>query len=80
MSTSNFSAPGARSVQIAALAVALLLLPAAVFAQRTSVARDFPIYNNGGAPDSPCDPQRFVAQMEIVDRCSSPETAPLPKG
>lgn len=37
-------------------------------AQRTSVARDFPIYDNGGIPDLTPDPQRFVSQMEIVDR------------
>jgi hypothetical protein len=38
------------------------------FAQRTSVARDYPIYDNRGKPDLVMDPQRFVAQMEIVDR------------
>lgn len=37
-------------------------------AQRTSVARDFPIYDNGGKPDLTPDPQRFASQMEIVDR------------
>ena len=33
------------------MAAAALLVPAAGTAQRTSVARDFPIYNNGGKPD-----------------------------
>ena len=46
----------------------VLLLPATGSAQRTSVARDFPIYQNGGKPDLVMDPQRFVSQMEIVDR------------
>jgi hypothetical protein len=50
-----------------ALAVSLLV-PAAALAQRTSVIRDFPIYANGGKPDFTVDPQRFTAQMEIVDR------------
>ena len=51
--------------------VALLILaasPVAVLAQRTSVGRDFPVYNNGGKPDLTVDPKRFVSQMEIVDR------------
>ncbi len=46
------------------VASAALLVPAAGTAQRTSVARDFPIYNNGGRPDIVMDPQRFTAQME----------------
>src|SRR5262245_49400544 len=50
-------------------AIALILLvPGAALAQRTSVSRDFPIYANGGKPDFTVDPQRFVSQMEIVDR------------
>jgi hypothetical protein len=51
---------------------ALLLVPAVGTAQRTSVAREFPIYGNGGKPDLVMDPQRFVAQMEIVDRYFEP--------
>src|SRR5215510_10011158 len=43
------------------------------FAQRTGVARDFPIYDNGGKPDLALDPQRFVSQMEIVDRAFAPD-------
>ena len=31
-----------------------------------------PIYDNGGKPDLAVDPQRFVAQMEIVDRLFEP--------
>jgi Lysyl oxidase len=51
-------------------ALVLVALPA--FAQRTSVSRDFPIYDNGGKPDLTVDPQRFVSQMEIVDRFFDP--------
>lgn len=53
-------------------AFAILLLAAPAAAQRTSVGRDFPVYNNGGRPDLTVDPQRFVAQMEIVDRLFDP--------
>jgi Lysyl oxidase len=49
-------------------ATMLLLSPGAAWAQRTSVAGDFPIYENGGKPDLTVDPKRFVSQMEIVDR------------
>lgn len=54
-----------------ALVVLLVAVPAA--AQRTSVSRDFPVYANGGKPDLTVDPQRFVSQMEIVDRFFDPE-------
>jgi hypothetical protein len=63
-----------------AAAVAALLLPAEGFAQRTGVARDFPIYNNGGLPDLTVDPQRFENQMEIVDRVFSPDDCAIPEG
>ena len=51
--------------------VALVILAAAAvvaLSQRTSVGRDFPVYNNDGNPDLTVDPQRFTSQMEIVDR------------
>ena len=52
-----------------ALAAALSVFASAdSFAQRTGVARDFPLYANSGKPDLVMDPQRFVSQMEIVDR------------
>jgi lysyl oxidase len=51
-------------------ALVLATLPAA--AQRTSVGRDFPVYLNAGKPDLTIDPQRFVSQMEIVDRLFDP--------
>ena len=50
----------------------LLVFAAPVPAQRTSVGRDFPIYDNDGYPDLTVDPQRFVSQMEIVDRLFDP--------
>ena len=56
-----------------AAAAALVLWPGDSFAQRTGVARDFPVYANGGLPDLAVDPQRFVNQMEIVDRFFSPD-------
>jgi hypothetical protein len=80
MSISYRSVPGVRSLHVAALAAALLLLPAASFAQRTSVARDFPLYPNGHTPDLVVDPQRFVAQMEIVDRLFEPGDCAIAEG
>jgi len=50
------------------LLAALLLASGEGRAQRTSVARDVPLYNNGGRPDLAVDPHRFASQMEIVDR------------
>ena len=51
---------------------ALVLVAVPASAQRTSVGRDFPVYLNGGKPDLTIDPQRFVSQMEIVDRLFDP--------
>ena len=65
----------------------MLLLSCGVFgfceflsAQRTSVAREFPIYANGGKPDLAVDPERFVSQMEIVDRYFAPGDCALLEG
>lgn len=55
-------------VAILGLGVLSLIIAAPGAAQRTSVGRDFPIYDNGGKPDLTVDPKRFVSQMEIVDR------------
>ncbi len=53
----------------AVIAIALLVfIPPAAISQRTSVSRMFPVYENGGKADLVVDPQRFVSQMEIVDR------------
>jgi hypothetical protein len=49
-------------------------------AQRTNVARDIPIYDNGGKPDLTIDPQRLVAQMEVVDRLFTQDSCALQEG
>jgi Lysyl oxidase len=59
---------------------ALLLATVDVHAQRTGVARDYPLYDNAGKPDLAMDPQRFVAQMEIVDRFFAPGDCALAEG
>lgn len=55
-------------VVVTIVLVALVTLSSMSHSQRTSVSRDFPVYDNGGKPDLTVDPQRFTAQMEIVDR------------
>ena len=60
--------------------LALLLIPASVLSQRTSVSRQFPVYDNGGKPDLVVDPQRFVAQMEIVDRLFAEGSCAIEEG
>lgn len=52
----------------------------AAFAQRSSVSRDFPIYDNDGLPDLTPDPQRFQSQMEIVDRLFAPDDCNFVEG
>jgi len=48
--------------------------------QRTSVGREFPVYDNGGKPDLTVDPQRFTSQMEIVDRLFEEGTCAIEEG
>jgi hypothetical protein len=55
-------------VVVTIVLVTLVSLSSMSYSQRTSVSRDFPVYDNGGKPDLTVDPQRFTAQMEIVDR------------
>ena len=62
------------------LMACLLLAPGIGTAQRTNVAREFPLYDNGGKPDLVMDPQRFVAQMEIVDRNFEPTDCAIAEG
>jgi len=62
------------------LMACLLLAPGIGMAQRTSVARDYPLYDNGGKPDLVMDPQRFVAQMEIIDRNFEPADCAIAEG
>ena len=59
-------------VVVLGLGVLCLIIAAPGAAQRTSVGRDFPVYDNGGKPDLTVDPKRFVSQMEIVDRLFDP--------
>ncbi|HKB68476.1 MAG TPA: lysyl oxidase family protein [Pyrinomonadaceae bacterium] len=61
--------------------ISLLILgtPSAL-SQRTSVGRQFPVYDNGGEPDLTVDPQRFTSQMEIVDRLFEEGTCAIEEG
>jgi hypothetical protein len=68
------------SIRLSLLCFALALSPAVALAQRTNVARDFPVYANGGKPDLAVDPQRFAAQMEIVDRYFAPGDCAIAEG
>jgi hypothetical protein len=67
-------------IRLGLLMACLLLAPGIGTAQRTSVAREFPLYDNGGKPDMVMDPQRFVAQMEIVDRSFEPTDCAIAEG
>src|SRR5947208_9451316 len=58
----------------------LSTIPFVAKAVRTDVARDFPVYNNGGYPDLTVDPKRFVDQMEIVDRLFDASSCELVEG
>jgi lysyl oxidase len=58
----------------------LALVPTSVVSQRTSVSRDFPVYDNGDKPDLVVDAKRFVSQMEIVDRLFLPGTCAIEEG
>src|SRR4029078_12917041 len=58
----------------------LLLIPASVLSQRTSVSRQFPVYDNGGKPGLVVGPQRFVSQMEIVDRLFAEGSCAIEEG
>lgn len=68
-----------RKLLLLAIAV-LILIPPAAISQRTSVSRVFPVYDNGGKPDLVVDPQRFVSQMEIVDRLFTEGDCALEEG
>src|SRR5215218_5367980 len=62
------------------LVALLVVVPSSVISQRTSVSRLFPVYDNGGKPDLVVDPQRFVAQMEIVDRLFDENSCAIQEG
>ena len=65
---------------IIATIAGLVLIPSSAVSQRTSVSRQFPVYDNGGKPDLVVDPQRFVAQMEIVDRLFTEGSCAIEEG
>jgi len=58
----------------------LVLGTPSAMSQRTSVGRQFPVYDNGGKPDLTVDPQRFTSQMEIVDRLFEEGTCAIEEG
>lgn len=60
--------------------ISFVLVTTPALSQRTSVSRQFPVYNNGGHPDLVVDPQRFTSQMEIVDRFFTPEGCAIQEG
>ncbi|HEV8534295.1 MAG TPA: lysyl oxidase family protein [Candidatus Limnocylindria bacterium] len=67
-------------VLVTLLAVSLLAAQPALAEPRDSVSRLFPIYANGGLADLTVDPQRFVAQMGIVDRLFDATSCELIEG
>ena len=68
------------AIRLGLLCGAVLMMPTLGEAQRTSVSRDMPIYANEGKPDLALDPQRFVSQMEIVDRYFAPDDCAIAEG
>ena len=71
------------SKQVMALvagSLALSTIPFVAKAVRTDVARDFPVYANGGQPDLTVDPKRFVSQMEIIDRLFDSSSCEIAEG
>lgn len=56
-----------RTALLVIVILLLVLVPSAI-SQRSSISKIFSVYDNGGKPDLVVDPQRFVSQMEIVDR------------
>ena len=68
------------SASMITLIILLLLGTPSALSQRTSVGRQFPVYDNGGLPDLTVDPQRFTSQMEIVDRLFEAGTCAIEEG
>ena len=61
-----------RTYNIRKMLIVTAMTAVILLGQRTSIVRDYPIYQNKNKPDLMMDPQRFVAQMEIVDRYFAP--------
>src|SRR5678810_224528 len=68
------------SASLITLITLLVLATPSALSQRTSVGRQFPVYENGGKPDLTVDPQRFTSQMEIVDRLFEEGTCAIEEG
>lgn len=68
------------SASLITLITLLVLGTPSALSQRTSVGRQFPVYDNGGKPDLTVDPQRFTSQMEIVDRLFEDGTCAIEEG
>ena len=68
------------SASLITLITLLVLGTPSALSQRTSVGRQFPVYDNGGKPDLTVDPQRFTSQMEIVDRLFEEGTCAIEEG
>lgn len=65
--------------------ILLCLLPIVLaacqsFAERAQVARQFPIYGNGGKPDLTIDANRLAATTEVADRTFSPDECAFEEG
>jgi len=61
-------------------AIAVLMFSFSASTQRTSVGRQFPVYDNDGQPDLTVDPQRFTSQLEIIDRLFEPGSCAVVEG
>src|SRR6185436_7880210 len=68
-----------KALLIATITLLAIVTPSAL-SQRTSVSRQFRVYDNVGKPDLVVDPQRFVSQMEIVDRNFDRDPCALEEG
>ncbi len=68
------------SASVITVITLLVLGTPSALSQRTSVGRQFPVYDNGGKPDLTVDPQRFTSQMEIVDRLFEDGTCAIEEG
>jgi hypothetical protein len=68
-----------KALLIATITLLAIVTPSAL-SQRTSVSRQFRVYDNGGKPDLVVDPQRFVSQMEIIDRNFDKDPCALEEG
>ena len=65
-------------VRVLSLAVALAaVLPADGFAQRSGVARDFPVYDNGGLPAIPTIRTRSTSSSTRATGTTTSATSPF---